>query len=235
MLATFPAVAGIPTIVMGQPEATRQSSPRWVLTLLHEHVHQLQSSQPDYYAGVAALNLARGDTTGQWMLDYPFPYDAPAVVSAFSSFTRSLGHLLSATSDADATTGARELLRARRALRESITAADDRYLEFQLWQEGVARYAELRLAAQAASLSAGPDAAFQALPDYAPYHEVAAAMRHEVLLALTTQRLDRTRRVTFYAAGAALALALDRLEPAWRTRYFTEPFRLGVQQDASSR
>ena len=47
LLATFPAVGGVPTIVIGQAENTSaKTSTRWVITLLHEHFHQLQNSQP---------------------------------------------------------------------------------------------------------------------------------------------------------------------------------------------
>jgi hypothetical protein len=61
-LATFPAVGGVSTIVIGQAENTsKKTSTPWVVTLLHEHFHQLQSSQPTYYAEVDKLNLSRGD------------------------------------------------------------------------------------------------------------------------------------------------------------------------------
>src|SRR5438034_3881111 len=52
-LATFPAISGsmISTIVVGQAENTlaRTSTP-WVITLLHEHFHQLQDSQPNFFS-----------------------------------------------------------------------------------------------------------------------------------------------------------------------------------------
>ncbi|MEE9270646.1 MAG: hypothetical protein V3V49_10350, partial [Candidatus Krumholzibacteria bacterium] len=90
LLATFPAVAGVPTIVIGQPRNTDAShSTRWVMTLLHEHFHQWQLSQPGYYDAVAGLGLARGDTTGMWMLNYDFPYDSPEVAAAFSHLCKS--------------------------------------------------------------------------------------------------------------------------------------------------
>ncbi len=41
-LATFPAVGGVPTIVIGQAENTdKKTSTPWVVTVLHEHFHQL--------------------------------------------------------------------------------------------------------------------------------------------------------------------------------------------------
>ena len=67
LLASFPAVGDVPTIVIGQPENTAaKTSTRWVLTLLHEHFHQMQFTLPDYYPGVNALGLARGIEQGSW-------------------------------------------------------------------------------------------------------------------------------------------------------------------------
>ncbi len=59
-LATFPAIRGsmTSTIVVGEAENTwvKTSTP-WVITLLHEHFHQLQESQPNYYADVRSSSL----------------------------------------------------------------------------------------------------------------------------------------------------------------------------------
>lgn len=73
LLATFPAVNGISTIVVGQfGNTSARSRARWVLTVLHEHFHQLQDSQPGIFAEYDSLGLAHGDQTGMWMLTYPF-------------------------------------------------------------------------------------------------------------------------------------------------------------------
>ena len=57
--ATFPGVNGVNTIVIGQAELTAdKTSTRWVLTVLHEHFHQLVYSRPGYYADVEKLGLA---------------------------------------------------------------------------------------------------------------------------------------------------------------------------------
>ena len=87
--ATFPAVGGVPTIVMGLPDST-DSPTDWVLTLLHEHFHQWQMSRSGYYAAVDSLGLSGDDDTGQWMLNYPFPYDSTAVQRRFSALTHRL-------------------------------------------------------------------------------------------------------------------------------------------------
>jgi len=215
LLATFPAVGGTSTIVVGTAEHTGKSSAEWVLTLLHEHFHQWQSSLPDYYGRANALGLARGDTTGQWMLDYPFPYDSLPVQRAVKALATSL-----ARGDSMET-----VARQRQALRRMLSPDDDRYLEFQLWQEGVPRYVEIA-AAEAAARAGDPSEAFRRLPDYVPYADLADRLRHDLARQLKELCLARERRVAFYSLGAALALLLERSDPGWKARYQQDLFSL---------
>jgi hypothetical protein len=224
LLATFPAVSGIPTIVIGSAEHTGKSSTAWVLTLLHEHFHQWQYSQPGYYAAVAGLELANGDTTGQWMLDYAFPYDSAPVQQAVRRLATALGQALDARPSDKANT-LMAAVGARDALRGSLTAADYRYLEFQSWQEGVARFIEYA-AARAAAESGEPSAAFQSLPDYQPYSRAADAARRSLRRELEQLELGRQRRVAFYPLGAAMALLLEETRPDWKRSYADQPFAL---------
>ena len=225
LLATYPAVGGISTIVVGQPEATHRSSSAWVLTVLHEHFHQLQSSQPGYYAGVDALGLSRGDQSGMWMLNFPFAYDSAVVEARFASYARALVRAIAPTG----TALARDVRTARAQLTSVLSADDDRYLEFQLWQEGVARYTELTVARLAARRYT-PSAAFRALPDYRGYASMAARLEQQIRDELSTAALGDAKRAAFYQAGAATALMLDRVRPSWRTEYFAKPFRLSSVQ-----
>jgi hypothetical protein len=225
LLATFPAVGGVPTVVVGTAEQTRKASTAWVLTLLHEQFHQMQYSQPDYYPGVGQLGLAGDDdTTGQWMLDYPFPYDSAPVQQTVHQFARSLAAALE-TSRSDGAAAVRTLLEAQDGVRASLSPADFRYLEFQLWQEGVPRFIELDVARVAAD--AGPPAeAFRRLPDYEPYDAAADRMRHALMADLERMSLGQSRRLSFYPLGAALALLLDQARADWRTAYLQQPFEL---------
>jgi hypothetical protein len=210
-------VGGVPTVVVGTAEQTGKRSTAWVLTIVHEHFHQLQTSQPEYYPRVAGLDLTGGDETGMWMLNYPFPYTSPAVIEEFSAVARVVRAAVTDTSAGGQARHRAAVDSTRRALRAALSARDHRYLDFQIWQEGIARYTEYAVA-RAASQRYTPSEEFMALPDAEPFGVVADRLRREILetesVALSNQR------VAFYPVGAALGLWLDRTDPAWRARYF---------------
>jgi formylglycine-generating enzyme required for sulfatase activity len=221
-LATFPAFGPTPTIVVGTAEATGKRSTRWVLAVAHEHFHQLQYSDPSYWHESQALGLAGGDQTGMWMLNYPFPYEATS--TAFAALSRELARLVGGSGPAPA--DAREAFWRRYAeLRGRLKPADDRYLSFQLWQEGIARYVETRVA-ELAGREHRVSAAFAALPDYQPFDAAAAGLRDETVQELRTRVMARDGRMVFYAFGAGLGLLLDQEAPGWRSRYLAEKFYL---------
>ncbi|WP_412061724.1 hypothetical protein [Rubrivirga sp. IMCC45206] len=220
LLATFP-IGGVPTVVVGTAGQTGREPTAWVLTLLHERVHQRQMSRPGYFGDVAALDLAGGDTSGMWMLDFPFPYADPAVGAAFAGYRWALACALGARDPEAALT---HVVQARASLRAVLAPRDDRYFDFQLWQEGVARYGEIRLAHAAASVEP-PGPAFQAL-GAVPYADAAHALRASLASELAAVDLARDGRLAFYAVGAAHALVLDAARPGWHRRALAPPFAL---------
>jgi hypothetical protein len=225
LLATFP-VGGVPTIVIGQAENTSaKTSTPWVLTVLHEHFHQLQNSQPDYYDAVGGLNLSRGDQTGMWMLNFAFPYGDAEVKSRFEALSKLLAEALQARGKRDFSARLARYLEARRAFASALAPDDYRYFSFQAWQEGVSRYTEYRVAEWAAK-SYKPTKEFRALKDYTTFGEVADRGQQGLLGELTTLRLEGYGRVAFYPLGAGEALLLDRVNRRWRDRYFADKFYL---------
>ena len=224
-LATFPAVGGVSTIVIGQAENTsKKTSAPWVITVLHEHFHQLQSSQPTYYADVNALNLSRGDQSGMWMLNFAFPYKDEQIKEQFAALSKLLAKALQAKQKSDFAAGLSEYLQARKAFQQMLTPDDYKYFSFQIWQEGIARYTEFRMADLAAK-KYRPTKEFRALKDYTPFKEVAdSLLSKQILTSLPTLELDRLERLVFYPFGAAEGLLLDRANPVWRNRYLTEKF-----------
>jgi hypothetical protein len=225
LLATFPAVGGLATVVIGSAERTNKAATAWVLTLLHEHFHQWQYGQPNYYANVAQLDLSGGDSTGQWMLDYPFPYDSKPVQESLAALGVAVGKALDAPPGRERGR-MQAVVRARERLERSLTPADYRYLEFQLWQEGVARYIEY--AAARAAAEKGAAAALRGLKDFQPYGHVATGMLEQQRQDLARLDLSGDRRVAFYPLGAAIARLLDRTRPSWKATYASHPFALAT-------
>jgi hypothetical protein len=226
LLASFPAVGDIPSVVIGQPANTAaKTSTRWVLTLLHEHFHQMQYSLPGYYPGVNALGLARGDQQGSWMLNYPFPYDKPDVQAQFARMCARLDEAINEKGGDRPAPALRAYLEAKRALRGLVSADDYKYFSFQLWQEGIARYTEYRIGALAAS-GYVPDPAFARLPDFTTYAAASQAMLDRIHTQLTTVALGEAQRSAFYPVGAAEGLLLDRVSPKWRAEYAKAGFTL---------
>ena len=224
LLATFPAVAGVPTVVIGQPRNTEASrSTRWVATLLHEHFHQYQQSQPGYYESAKSLGLAGEDTTGGWMLDYPFPYGSKVVNEAFLAMCRGLFDAIDAIGKPSFRERLKLYLEARSRFREVLDAKDYAYFSFQVWQEGIARYTEYALMRRAA-VAYTPTEAFAQLPDYVPFERDASETLEHILAELLRMSLKKARRTAFYHVGAAEGLLLDQVNPGWRRRYFTEKF-----------
>lgn len=226
-LATFPAIDGsmLSTIVVGQAENTwvKTSTP-WVITLLHEHFHQLQDSQPNFYGEVNALNLSGGDQTGMWMLNYPFPYDRREVQDQFAVLSKLLAAAIQARK-AERADRVSEYLEGRKKFRSMVSPADDRYLSFQFWKEGIARYTEYHAARLAAS-NHRPSKAYRELKDYRSFKDVAKTTHEGIFQQLLMQKLGESKREVVYSFGAAEGLLLDRVNPRWRTRYFVEKFSL---------
>jgi hypothetical protein len=194
LLSTFPAVDGVPTVVIGEPRNTEAShSTRWVATLLHEHFHQYQQSQPRYYTDALALGLAGDDSTGMWMLNYPFPYDSRRVGEAFASLCRLLVDAVDAIGRPSFRSAVDTYLAAREEFRRSLSEKDYAYFSFQVWQEGIARYTEwalVRRAGVAYTLSS----VFMSLPDRVPFDKDASETLSHVLTELRRMSLRKARR-----------------------------------------
>lgn len=221
LAATFPAVGGQSTIVIGIPENSGHSSTGWIMTYLHEHFHQYTYDSPDYYSGVNALDLAGDDQSGMWMLNYPFPYEDKQVISFFNGYRDALKQLVSHNFSEKEY----ELYQQRRAqLKQQLSEKDYAYLSFQLWQEGIARYTEYKFL-QLLGLYQG-SAGVQALPDFVPFNALRDQMYQELKENLNSQQLQHEKRICFYTAGFAEGLLLDHLNPDWRHRYLVDKFFL---------
>jgi len=118
-----------------------------------------------------------------------------------------------------------EYLDLRRQLQSMLSEDDYRYLSFQLWKEGIARYTEYQVAKLAAA-NHKPGKEFEQLKDYSSFKMTADSILSNILGELRNLPLASYKRVSFYYLGAGEGLLLDRVNPDWRRRYFAEKFFL---------
>lgn len=225
-LATFPAIpnSSISTIVVGQAENTwvKTSTP-WVITILHEHFHQMQDSQPDFYKEVSDLNLSSGDETGMWMLNYPFPYSEQKINEDFDKLAKQLAKTLETKDNSAFQKEFQTYKKMRKDFNASLKSEDYKYLSFQLWKEGTARYTEIEIAKFAAK-NYKPTKEFTKLKDFKSYAEFTAELEKNTINSLKNMSLKNTKREVVYAFGASEALLLDKAGINWKPRYFSEKF-----------
>lgn len=204
LLAAMPVLGAPATIVMGSPASSGRSEADWKRVILHEHFHQWQTSLPNYYARVEALDLAGGDETGMWMLSYPFPYSDAATNGSHRQASLALAHALDRRGRPDFSQAFERYLAARALFAATVTQRDWRYLEFQLWQEGTARWTEIELG------MGHPDKQVRA---------GAKIQRNETLAELKSPDLGKHRRLAVYALGAGEAMLMQACGTAWREIY----------------
>jgi hypothetical protein len=114
-----------------------------------------------------------------------------------------------------------EYVRERRRVFALLSANDHKYLSFQLWKEGIARYTQIKVAEAAAEYRPSPE--YAALSDYESFAAYAARARTETLHELKESDLANMKRVFFYSFGAAEGLLLDGMNPEWKSQYFDHP------------
>lgn len=223
LLATFP-FEGLNTIVIGIPENTGLNSTEWILTLLHERFHQYQFSAPKYFIESDALNLADGDDTGMWQLNYPFPYKNPKVVKAYEVYTDALYDAVTAIGTDGWSKALDNFMKKREIFKSSLTVDDYKYISFQWYQEGIARYTEFEFLELLADYE--PTADLKKISDFIPFNEYRDTFYNEHLENVRTLKIEEVGRVAFYDVGFAEALILREVNPGWRRKYLELKFDL---------
>jgi hypothetical protein len=222
LLATFPAINGQNCIVVGTPEKTGLSSTAWIITLLHEHFHHYTYQDPNYYKDVNKLKLSKGDNTGMWMLNYPFPYDNTSVIKDYNRFSRALHDVLKSLDSDNFELFLQTYAKARTGFKKGLRPDDYKYFSFQVWQEGVARYTEFKFLETMEKYK--PSAQIQELPDYIPYEQYKEQLYKQELENLISYKLPEQKRTCFYPIGFAEAMILDYLNPNWKKGYLKKKF-----------
>jgi len=212
LLAAMPVFGPPSTVVMGTPQSTGRPQADWTRTILHEHFHQWQDSFPKIFDRMAALDLADGDQTGMWMLNYPFPYSDPSVVSAFNGASHSLAAALDARGKKGFGSALRRYLAARGQLARAAGDRNWRYAELELWKEGVARWTEIELGKRYPT---------------ADVRKSAFELERNTRAWLDHPDLTGAGREFVYPFGASEAMLLEACGSSWRRDY---PHQLSLGQ-----
>lgn len=223
-LATFPAVNGVNCIVVGTPEKTNKNSTNWVITLLHEHFHQYQFTSKNYYEEVKKLDLSGGDETGMWQLNYPFPYNNSKVVKQFNKYTSALFKAVYNVEKKHFNKDFKNYLKERLKFKKILKPEDYRYFSFQIWQEGIARYTEYRFLQELENYI--PSNEIEQLKDFVSFKDFKNKFYLSELKSLSTSKLEKDKRISFYAIGLAEGILLDKQKPNWQEKYNTEKFNI---------
>jgi hypothetical protein len=112
----------------------------------------------------------------------------------------------------------------RKKLIQLLKPADYRYLSFQLWQEGIARYTEYKFLQLLDEYIPFDDIFL--LPDFIPFKKFKEQFLMSHLASVTGLKLEKEKRVCFYDIGLAEGILLDKLNPQWRLQYLSKKFFL---------
>ncbi|HEY6951348.1 MAG TPA: hypothetical protein VI758_03005, partial [Bacteroidota bacterium] len=152
-----------------------------------------------------------------------FPYDTAGIREAFVAMSQALLNAINCPQSRQQH-DLRLFYKARDDFKRLLVPDDYKYFAFQCWQEGVARYTELRVA-ELASKHCTPGREFLNLSDYKQFDAVADSIRSDILGGLRHPALATSKRVAFYAFGAGEAMLLDKLGADWKREYLQKKFQ----------
>jgi hypothetical protein len=175
--------------------------------LFHEAFHaHVAAAAPDRLAAAEASLVAEDG----------YPWDDPAVVTAWKDELATLAAALRAQTDDEAATLAADFLALRRARRAAtgLTPAQVALERGREWSEGLARYAELAIWRAAADPAYRPTVALVDDPDFDDYRGYERRWSRE--LDQMTRMATQAGEGRFYYTGGGMANLLDRLSPGWK-------------------
>jgi hypothetical protein len=157
-------------------------------------------------------------------LNYPFPYTDDKVNSSFNNLKSKLTGALLKTANDSLPYAAADYVEAKKTFEKSISEKDMRYLEFQLWQEGVARYTEYKVMSYLLKNNFKFSEEFKALPDFIPINEYYGKRLKGLMEEIQNMSLAENQRGCFYPMGALEGMILDVYKPDWKKNYYTSWF-----------
>jgi hypothetical protein len=159
-----------------------------------------------------------------WMINFNFPYNSDVVNEQFNIYALSLYKALNSADNHNFNDAFRDFLTERNKLKNMLDPRDYRYLSFQHWQEGVARYTEYKFLDLLEAYK--PLDGITSLTDHIPYSELKEKHLNNLKEKLLDPSLAVNKRLIFYYTGMAEAILLDKLNPSWRSLYTKNKFYL---------
>ncbi|MFN8313955.1 MAG: hypothetical protein U0289_14205 [Cyclobacteriaceae bacterium] len=223
ILSAFPIASnGVPVLVAGTPENIKITSTEWVTKVLHERFHQLQQSYKEFVKESDALGLAGDDTTGRWMINYPFPYQDSSINWRYKKYSKALAHAVAQIGYPEFKSALATFKSERSSLLKMLKPLDYKYFSFQLWLEGIAMYTEYKFLTLLESYT--PTYEFKKLPDYIEFSVYRKQVVSSQSRFLNELDLKIGKRVTFYTMGYGEGRILDAISQNWRKKYFKKLF-----------
>ena len=213
--ATFPAVNGLDCIVVGNPKNTNKSNEDWVVMLLHEHFHLYQGENPLYKENVALLAQKIAKDSENWMLDYDFPYNDPTINKLFKEYSNSIYETYLSLNKVDFMEKMNIYIAKELEIQNQLTSNDNDYFRFQIWQEGIATFTELKYL-EALNNSSKHFKEIYVLDFTLKNNELIKAYTSNFL----TNDLSKDKRNVFYSIGLLEGIIKDETNPKWKTDYF---------------
>ncbi|NJD60671.1 MAG: hypothetical protein C3F13_00210 [Anaerolineales bacterium] len=181
-------------------------SESYIAALEHESFHSLE--------GMLALNTFNASEE-MYSVEANYPYDA--MDDPWKQEMNVLVDAAQAATDAEARDLANQFLQLRTERHKGLTTEEIRLEQLREWEEGLAKYAELKIMRQA-----------DAKHDYLPIESMAQDKDFKYYKnqqRFWTQQLEQAASVgglsgdtRFYYSGNAIAVLLDRLMPGWKPR-----------------
>ncbi len=216
-------IGGVPTVLIGKPEAIQKTSSEYVLTILGEHFLQMHYDRKDYKESIHSLGFSEDPNDDTWMLFYKFPYKDEKLNQQFELVCRSLWTALEGKEQKDFKNLQEKFISEREKFIKMLSEKDRKYFSFKTWRAGVSSYTEYRFAVLAAKKHKFSEE-FTKLSDYTPFQTLSAKLYEELHAELDRMSLKSYRRMAFHALGAAESLLLDLVKPRWHKQYFEKKF-----------
>lgn len=221
--ASFP-IDGMSAVVIGTPAGLNKSPEAWVLVAEHEMFHVFQWANGSANK-VASLNIAPADDAASWQLSFAFPYKNANVMRLIHLQGYPLWLAYNDPNSMNALYNVATALDAVHVYRWVLDRSGPKnyaYSEFQEWAEGVAKYTEYRFAELASRPDYKPDAELHSLPGYKGYSDLWTTEYQNLPYLVKHAGRAAQNRNAFYHLGMGKALALDKINPRWKTEYFAK-------------